>query len=89
MSLKTIPDFRTEKEEHEFWSTHFPADYEMEEVSEIIEFNPKARTQQIILRIPLWLIEDLKTIAADEGIPYQRLIRNCLKEFVGVRRKQI
>ena len=87
MSLKTIPDFETEKEEHDFWATHSSADYEMEAVSESIEFDPKARTAEIRLRIPCWLIGDLKTTAADEGIPYQRLIKNCLKEFVAARKK--
>ncbi|MBI1922678.1 hypothetical protein HYR99_00360 [Candidatus Poribacteria bacterium] len=87
--MKTIPGFRTEKKEHEFWSTHSSADYNMEEVSETIEFDSKARTQQISLRLPHWLIEELKMIAADEGIPYQRLIKNCLKELVAVRKKAI
>ena len=87
MPLKTVPDLTTKKEEHEFWATHSSADYETEAVSETIEFDPKARTQEIRLRIPYWLIEDLKTLAADESIPYQRLIKNYLKAFVAARTK--
>ncbi len=29
MPLKIIPGFRTEKKEHEFWSTHSSADYNL------------------------------------------------------------
>ena len=82
MPLKQIPDFSSEKEEHDFWATHSSADYQTEDVPEGIEFDSKARTQSIELRLPLWLLEELKAIAADEGIPYQRLIKNCLKAFV-------
>jgi len=89
MSLNTIPDFETEKEEHDFWITHSSADYEMEAVSESIRFEPNAKTEEIHLRLPRWLMDDLKAIAAYEGVPYQRLIKNCLKAFVATRKQTI
>jgi predicted DNA binding CopG/RHH family protein len=89
MSLKSIPNFTTEKAEHEFWSTHSSVDYETEAVSEDIKFDSQAKTEQIQLRVPRWLTDELRAIAADEGIPYQRLIKNCLKEFVIARQKSV
>ena len=87
MPKKTIPDFQTEKEEHEFWLTQSSLDYEMEDISETILFDRKAKTKLVSIRMPIWLIDDLKAIAADEGISYQRLVKECLKKFVEIRKQ--
>ena len=84
---KPIPDFKTEKEEQEFWSTHSSLDYEMELVAENFEIDDMAKTQPICIRMEKWLIRDLKEIAAEEGFPYQTLIKERLKRLVNTRKQ--
>ena len=83
---KPIPDFQSEQEEQEFWATRSALDYEMEVVEAEIRIDPMARTRMISLRLPERLIADLKEIAREEGLPYQRLIKLCLQKFVEVRK---
>ena len=84
---KPIPDFKTEKEEQEFWATHSSLDYEMELVAENFEIDDMAKTQPISIRMEKWLIRDLKEIAAEEGFPYQTIMKECLKRLVNVRKQ--
>ena len=86
MTKKAIPDFQTEKEEQEFWDTHNPLDYDMELVAEQVKVEPMARTQPISIRMPKWLIADIKEIAAEMDMPYQTLIKECLKKFVAIKK---
>jgi predicted DNA binding CopG/RHH family protein len=83
---KPIPDFKTEKEEQEFWTTHNSLDYDMELVAENFEIDEMAKTQPICIRMEKWLIRDLKEIAAEEGFPYQTLMKECLKRFVNIHK---
>jgi predicted DNA binding CopG/RHH family protein len=84
---KSIPDFKTEKEEQEFWATHSSLDYEMELITENFEIDEMAKTQPICIRMEKWLIRDLKAIAAEEGLPYQTIIKECLKKLVNAHKK--
>ncbi len=84
-----IPDFKSEAEEQEFWATHSALDYEMEVVEAAIKADPIARTRPISLRLPERLTADLKEIAQDEGLPYQTLIKLCLRKFVEVRKARV
>ncbi len=83
---KPIPDFPSEEEEQEFWATHSALDYEMEIVEAEVKIDPMARTRLVSLRLPERLIADLKEIAREEDLPYQRLIKLCLQKFVEVRK---
>jgi len=85
---KTIPDFKTEKEEQEFWATHSSLDYEMELVAENFEIDDMSRTQPICIRMEKWLIRDLKEVAAEVGLPYQTIIKECLKRLVNTRKQR-
>ncbi|MBI1929766.1 hypothetical protein HYR99_36645 [Candidatus Poribacteria bacterium] len=85
---KPIPDFKTEKEEQEFWATHSSLDYEMELVAENFEIEEMAKTQPICIRMEKWLIRDLKEIAAEEGFPYQTIMKECLKKLVKTRKRR-
>jgi predicted DNA binding CopG/RHH family protein len=85
---KPIPDFKTEKEEQEFWATHSSLDYEMELVAENFEIDEMAKTQPVCIRMEKWLIRDLKEIAVEESLPYQTIIKECLKKLVGTRKKR-
>ena len=88
MSKKTIPDFKSEKEEQEFWATHSAMDYEMEEVEEELRVEPRARTKPVSIRLSEKLITNLKEIASEEGLPYQTLIKMCLEKFVEKREQK-
>jgi predicted DNA binding CopG/RHH family protein len=89
MTKKTIPDFQSEKEEQEFWETHHPLDGDMEFVTEPVEVDPMARSQPISIRLPKWLITNIKVIAAEMDMPYQTLIKECLKDFVALKKGEV
>ncbi|OGF52982.1 MAG: hypothetical protein A2Z21_08440 [Candidatus Fraserbacteria bacterium RBG_16_55_9] len=82
----TIPNFKSEPEEQEFWATHSAIDYEMEQVEAEVRVDLMARTRLVSLRLPQRLIADLKEIAEAEGLPYQTLMKLCLQRFVEVRK---
>ncbi|MBM3239874.1 hypothetical protein FJZ31_26620 [Candidatus Poribacteria bacterium] len=85
---KQLPDFKTEKEEQEFWATHSSLDYDMELVAEKFEIDDMAKTQPICIRIEKWLLRDLKEIATEEGFHYQTLMKEGLKRFVNIRKQR-
>ena len=88
MPKKTIPDFKTEKEEQEFWEKNSSLDYDMELVAENFEIDDMAKTQLISIRMEKWLLRDLKEIANQEGFPYQTIIKECLKRLVKARKQR-
>jgi len=63
-------------------------DYEMELVAENFEIEEMAKTQPICIRMEKWLIRDLKEIAAEEGFPYQTIMKECLKKLVKTRKRR-
>ncbi len=82
--LKTIPRFKSEDEEAEFWATHDTADYF--DISKAI-INPvfpnlKLSTKTITIRVPESLLNSLKMIANKKDVPYQSLVKIFLDEKV-------
>ncbi|MCP4662382.1 MAG: hypothetical protein GY856_43850 [bacterium] len=81
--LKPIPRFDSEDEEREFWSTHDSTDYiDWSRAKEVSFPNLKPSTKTISLRLPEWLIENLKTLAHKRDVPYQSLLKIFLAERV-------
>lgn len=83
--LKTLPVFKTEDEEREFWTTHDSMDYldwSRAERASLPELKPSSRT--ISLRLPVAMITNLKVLANKRDVPYQSL----LKSFLADRLKQ-
>jgi len=79
--LKTIPKFANENEEREFWLTHDTTDYVDWSKAKRVTFpNLKPTTQSISLRLPLWMLESIKTNANKQDVPYQSLIKVWLYE---------
>lgn len=77
--LKKIPEFKTEDEEIEFWSTHETSDYIDWSKAKLATFpNLKPSTETISLRLPRKLLIDLKTAASRRDVPYQSLIKMLL-----------
>ena len=82
-SKKTIPDFATEKEEREFWSTHESSDYvDWTQARSTVYPHLKPSTETISLRLPASLLADLKILANRMDVPYQSLLKVFLADRV-------
>ena len=81
--LKKLPEFDSEEEEREFWSKHDSTEYLDWSKSEVAVF-PKLKptTKTISLRMPEYMLEELRTIANKRDVPYQSLIKIFLKECI-------
>lgn len=79
--LKKIPNFKTEDEEREFWWTHDSTDYVDWSKAVIMRFpNLKPSTETISLRLPKWLLDEIKMKANWRDMPYQSFIKAILFE---------
>jgi predicted DNA binding CopG/RHH family protein len=79
--LKEIPKFANESEEREFWLSHDTTDYLDWSKAKKVSFpNLKPTTQSISLRLPLWMLDSIKTTANRQDVPYQSLIKVWLNE---------
>ena len=82
-SRKLIPQFETEAQEQEFWSTHDSTDYvDWSKAPHITFGRLKPSTQTISIRLPVALLEDLKLLANKRDVPYQSLVKIFLAERV-------
>ena len=81
--LKNIPKFKNEQEEREFWTNNDSAEFIDWKKSNLVSF-PKLRpsTKTISLRLPEFLLNDIKVIAHKRDVPYQSLIKIILKERI-------
>ena len=80
---KKIPEFKSEKEEFEFWSTHDSSEYlEYSTGKRVLFPKLKPTTKTISIRLPAYLIEELKMLANKKDIPYQSLLKIFLAERV-------
>lgn len=78
---KPIPEFASEQEERRFWETHDSSEYVDWSRAKRAAFpNLKPTTQSISLRLPLSLLEAIKTAANSKDVPYQSLIKIWLHE---------
>ncbi len=83
---KTVPDFKNEAEEREFWESHDSGDYLDWDRAERVRFaNLKPSSKSISLRLPVDLLEQIKVAANKRDVPYQSLIKIWLAEKVDAR----
>jgi predicted DNA binding CopG/RHH family protein len=78
---KAIPEFRSEDQERQFWSTHDSTafiDWSSAQRRRFPNLKPTLRT--ISLRLPVSMIEDLKVLANQRDVPYQSLLKVFLAE---------
>lgn len=81
---KTIPKFKTEHEEREFWATHDANDYFDWSKAKRVRFpNLKSSTTTISLRLPSMLLDKIKQEANKRDMPYQSLIKASLYDVFG------
>lgn len=79
--FKQIPRFQSEDEERKFWSTHSSIDYVDWSKAVHVSF-PSLRltSKPITLRLPLTMLDRLKTRANSLDVPYQSLMKVYLEQ---------
>ena len=81
--IKSIPVFASEDEEREFWAkndlTDF-ADWAEAKTASFPELKPSLKT--ISIRLSESMINDLKTLANKNDVPYQSLVKIFLSERI-------
>ena len=79
----SIPRFKNETQEREFWLSHDSTDYVDWGEAERVRFpNLKPSSKAISLRVPVALLERIKIEANRRDVPYQSLIKIWLAEKV-------
>jgi predicted DNA binding CopG/RHH family protein len=78
-----VPDFASEAEERAFWETHDSTGHvDWSKAQRVRLPNLKPSTTAISLRLPVSLLERIKTAANRRDVPYQSLIKIWLAEKV-------
>lgn len=79
--LKKLPKFKSISEEQEFWRTHDSSQYLDWTMAKLaILPNLKPSTKTISLRLPESLLNEIRTLANKEDVPYQSLIKMLLAQ---------
>jgi len=90
---KEIPEFKSEAEEFEFWSSSG----EGADSTQLVEWskakrakfpNLKPTLRTISVRLPVAMIEDLKVLANQRDVPYQSLLKVFLAERLEAERRR-
>ena len=80
---KKIPVFKNDDEERAFWNKNDASDYVDWSTSKKVVFNNlKPTTKTISLRLPEYILDELKLLAHKQDVPYQSLIKIFLKERI-------
>lgn len=81
MARKSVPKFKGESQEQDFWSKHDSSEY-IDWAQGRIGLFPelKPSTQTISVRLPKSLLDALKVLANKRDVPYQSLLKVFLAE---------
>jgi predicted DNA binding CopG/RHH family protein len=83
--MKTIPEFKDQREEMEFWEQHDVVDYfDLSSVKSAKFQKLKKSTKTISLRLPEDMLEKLRIRANSLDVPYQSLIKMLLEKELKV-----
>jgi len=78
---KPIPEFKNEDEEREFWAAHDSSEYvDWSKAKRAVFPNLKPTTRAISLRLPEFMLDELRQLANQRDVPYQSLIKVFLRE---------
>ncbi len=81
--LKNVPTFKNEDEERNFWSKQDSTEYVNWKKAKTVSFSKlKPSTKTISLRLPEFILDEIKMIANKRDVPYQSLIKIFLKERI-------
>ena len=84
-TLKTIPNFKNEDEEYEFWQNADTTEYFDWSKAKVVTFpNLKKSNKTISLRLPADMLDHLKVKANAIDVPYQSLIKMILAKELKV-----
>jgi len=87
---KEVPIFKSEEEELLFWETHDSTEYmDWDKSEQVIFSHLKPTTKTISLRLPEYLLENLRVIANKRDVPYQSLLKLFLKEKIDKETQKI
>ncbi len=82
-NLKPIPKFKNENEENKFWITHDSTEYvDWSKAKKALFPNLKPTYKSISLRLPVYMLDEIKLIANKKDVPYQSLMKVFLAEKV-------
>jgi predicted DNA binding CopG/RHH family protein len=80
---KPLPRFSNEDDERAFWATHDSSkyiDWKKGKRVSLPKLKPSLKT--ISLRLPAYMIDDLKVLANGRDVPYQSLLKVFLAERI-------
>ena len=82
-NFKTIPKIKNEKEWADFWMTHDTTEYiDWSKAKKGVFRNLKPTYKSISLRLPLYMLDQIKVLANKKDVPYQSLMKVFLAEKV-------
>jgi len=91
---RTVPAFKSEKEEAEWWDSHpevltkvFESTKRQGMLRRLLVPGSKPRTRTVTIRMPVADLEAAQAIAEQKGLPYQTYIKMVLHE--AVRRQRV
>jgi predicted DNA binding CopG/RHH family protein len=86
--LKSIPQFKNEDQERDFWTKNDSSDYmDWNKADKAIFPNLKASTKTISIRMSESLLHRIKTEANRQDVPYQSFIKVMLDKEMSEREK--
>ena len=78
-----LPKFKNEDEEAEFWNTHDSTDYfDWSKAKNVIFPNLRPTSRSISIRLPEYIINQVKVEANKLDIPYQALMKQYIARGV-------
>lgn len=82
-NLKSIPKFKNEDEEREFWAKADATEYfDMDNEIDMDLSQLKPTTESISLRLPGYMLRRIKELANAKDVPYQSLMKVYLAERI-------
>lgn len=79
--MRTMPSFKSEDQERQFWATHDSTEYvNWRQASRVRLPELKPSTRVISIRLPETMIERLKVLANKRDVPYQSLLKMYVAE---------
>jgi len=76
-----LPDFKTEKEEVEFWDKHSIGDY-WEDLSECDDVFKRPKLKPVTIKFDPIILQKIKMLAKKRGLSYSAYIRYLLAKSI-------
>ena len=81
--LKAIPKLKSEKEWSDFWMSHDSTQYvDWSQARKAVFPHLKPTYKSISLRLPAYMLDEIKVLANKKDVPYQSLMKVFLAERV-------